>query len=298
MLDYPSIAALAAVIREGSFERGAAALKITPSAISQRVRGLEDRLGTVLVVRGQPCRPTALGRALCAHLDRVHLLEHEIAPELGLGAPITLRIAVNADSLASWFSAAAAAIGATGDLSLDLTLDDEGHTADRLRAGQVIAAVTADAEPVQGCRTTRLGALRYAACASPAFVAAHFPDGVTADALARAPHLRFDRRDRLQERWARDHFGIELTSRAHWIPSTDGFLALAVAGLGWNLQPLALVTDQLAAGRLVELKPGAYLDVALHWTVTRLHAATLDRLTAAVLAAAQAGLIKPPRAAS
>ncbi len=42
MLDYASIAAVAAIVREGTFERGAASLGITPSAISQRVRGLEE----------------------------------------------------------------------------------------------------------------------------------------------------------------------------------------------------------------------------------------------------------------
>ena len=155
----------------------------------------------------------------------------------------------------------------------------------------MVAAVTADPEPVQGCKTIPLGALRYAACASPGFIAAHFPHGVTPDALARAPHLRFDRRDRLQDRWARDHFGVALAARAHWIPSTDGFLALAVAGLGWNLQPVALVADHLADGRLAELKPGAHLDVSLYWTATRLNAETLSRLTDAVRAAAKAGLV-------
>ncbi|WP_165645278.1 LysR family transcriptional regulator, partial [Oharaeibacter diazotrophicus] len=115
MIDYPAAAAVAAVIREGSFERAAAALAITPSAVSQRVRGLEERLGAILVVRGQPCRATELGRALVGHLDRVRLMEADLAPALGARAageaPPTLRVAVNADSLATWFPAAAAAFG-------------------------------------------------------------------------------------------------------------------------------------------------------------------------------------------
>ena len=113
MLDYPSLAAVAAVVREGTFERAAAALGITPSAVSQRVRGLEERLGAILIVRGQPCQPTALGRTLCAHLDRVRLLEHDLAPALGpaagAGERLTVPVAVNADSLATWFPTAAAA---------------------------------------------------------------------------------------------------------------------------------------------------------------------------------------------
>jgi LysR family transcriptional regulator (chromosome initiation inhibitor) len=108
MLDYPALAALAAVIREGSFERGAQALGVTPSAVSQRVRGLEEKLGTVLVQRGQPCVPTELGRTLCSHFDQVRLLEADLDPALkprlaGNETTPTIRLAVNADSLATWF---------------------------------------------------------------------------------------------------------------------------------------------------------------------------------------------------
>lgn len=298
MLDYPSLAALGAVLREGSFERAAAALHITPSAISQRVKGLEERLGAILVVRGQPCTPTDLGRRLCAHLDQVQLLEADLSPLMGgLPAmalnPPTLKIAVNADSLATWFPAAIAAFGRESGLSVELALDDETHTATRLRAGEVLAAVTADPEPVQGCKTMALGALRYAACASPDFMARHFPDGVSAAALAHAPHLRFDRRDMLQANWARAAYGINLTAPTHWIPSTQGFIDLARAGLGWGLQPLMLVGPHLASGHLVELPPGVKTEVRLYWTVARLHATSLHSLTKAVCTAAQRSLAPP-----
>lgn len=296
MLDYPSLAAVAAVVREGSFERAATALAITPSAVSQRVRGLEERLGAVLIVRSQPCEATELGRALCAHLDRVRLLEHDLAPALGSGAAatgerLTLPVAVNADSLATWFPAAAAAFARMADVSLDLALDDEAHTAARLRAGEVLAGVTAEREPVQGCRTTPLGALRYAACASPDFADRHFARGVTAETLETAPCLRFDRRDFLQARWARAAFGMERVGPVHWVPSTHGFLDMTLVGLGWGMHPCVMVKDHIAAGRLVELAPAHRIDVPLYWTVTRLHAAALRRLTDAVRAAAGAVLV-------
>ncbi|MQT13469.1 LysR family transcriptional regulator ArgP [Segnochrobactrum spirostomi] len=295
MLDYPSLAAVAAVVREGTFERAAAALGITPSAVSQRVRGLEERLGAILIVRGQPCEPTELGRTLCAHLDRVRLLEHDLAPALGRaagpGERLTLPIAVNSDSLATWFPAAAAAFGRRVDASLDLALDDEAYTAARLRSGEVLAAVTAEREPVQGCRTLTLGALRYAACASPDFVARHFPRGVTAEALAAAPCLRFDRRDFLQARWAKAAFGIDLAGPVHWVPSTHGFLDMTLAGLGWGLHPCGMVQPHLAAGRLVDLGPEHRVEVPLYWTVTRLHAAPLRHLTDAVRIAARGVLV-------
>ncbi len=108
------------------------------------VRGIEERLGAILIVRGQPCEPTELGRTLCAHLDRGRLLEHDLAPALGRAAAgpgerLTLPIAVNSDSLATWFPAAAAAFGRKVDASLDLALDDEAYTAQRLRSGEVLA---------------------------------------------------------------------------------------------------------------------------------------------------------------
>ena len=288
MLDYPALAALAAVIREGSFERAADKLCITPSAVSQRIRGFEERVGSVLVVRGQPCTPTELGRTLCAHFDRVQLLEADLGLAVGAGVPATLRLAVNADSLASWFPEAAAAFARQSGVSLDLVLDDEAHTADRLRTGEVLAAVTSDAEPVHGCKTVRLGSLRYLACASPEYLGQHFAQGVDAGALARAPYLRFDRRDQLQARWAREVHGIELKGPAHWVPSAAGFLDCAVAGLAWGMQPIMLATPHLAAGRLVELTPGRAIEVELYWTVSRIHAASLQALTRIVREVARA----------
>lgn len=297
MLDYAAIAAVAAVIREGTFERGAATLGITPSAISQRIRGLEERLGAILIVRGQPCVPTELGRTLCAHLERVRLLESDLAPALGrvateAGSPITVSLAVNADSLSTWFPAAIAAFGGDTNVSFDLTLDDETRTADCLRTNEVLAAVTADPEAVQGCKTIPLGALPYVACASPAFAAQHFAGGVNAETLAQAPYVRFDRHDALQARWASEAFGTDLAGPVHRVPSTHGFLDFILNGIGWGMKPVALAETHLATGRLIELAPRRRLNVTLYWTVARLHAATLARLTDAILQVAQRELMQ------
>ncbi|HEV7256885.1 MAG TPA: LysR family transcriptional regulator [Bosea sp. (in: a-proteobacteria)] len=130
MLDYLSLAAVAAVAREGSFEKAATALGVTPSAVSQRIKGLEERLGAVLLTRGAPCRPTEIGAKLCAHVEQVRLLEGELVGELpgspSLEAtPTSLRIAVNADSLGTWFTRAAAAFAAQTGALLELVLEDE-----------------------------------------------------------------------------------------------------------------------------------------------------------------------------
>jgi LysR family transcriptional regulator (chromosome initiation inhibitor) len=170
----------------------------------------------------------------------------------------------------------------TGAL-LDIVLDDEEHTAERLRAGEVLAAVTTHGEPVQGCRTRPLGTLAYVATASPTFVGRWFPDGVTPEALARAPCLRFDRRDALQARWVRDAFAVDLAGPVHWVPATQGFVDGTLAGLGWAMNPVALVQEHLEATRLVALVPGATLGVGLHWQCARLGGRILDALTGAVL---------------
>lgn len=295
-MDYSLVAAVAAVVREGSFERAAQALHVTASAVSQRVKLLEQRLGQVLVVRGQPCTATPAGSALCRHAEQVAMLEAELrrhVPGLALeaGAQPTLRLAVNADSLATWFMGAAAAFCEAEGALLDLRLEDQDHTAEQLRQGEVAAAVTALAAPVQGCRSVPLGRMRYLATASPAFVQRHFAAGLVADTLVHAPCLTFNRKDRLQDLWLQAQFGAEVPPPPrHWLPASQAFVDAALAGLGWGMNPAALVQDLVAQGRLVDLRPGRPLHVALHWQHPRHAPPMLQRLTDAVVAAARAQL--------
>jgi LysR family transcriptional regulator (chromosome initiation inhibitor) len=295
MLDETLLAALAAVAREGSFERAARLLHITPSAVSQRVRLLEERVGAVLIVRGRPCVATEVGARLCRHAELISVLEAQLRRELptlpreSVGSHYAnLRIAVNAASLGTWFIGAMKDFAGHHDTLLSLTLDDEERTAEWLRRGHVLAAVTSLRAPVQGCRSRRLGALRYVATASAQFVHRWFPEGVTADALARAPSLMFDRNDRLQEQWVHRRVHRDVRLPAHRLPSTGAFLDAALAGLGWGMNPLARVRAHLRSGALVEPVAQTPLDVALYWQVTRLVAPVLAQLTASVVRAAGA----------
>lgn len=295
MLDYALLEALAAVIRTGGFDRAARHLNLTPSAISQRVKLLEERMGTALVVRGQPCTATPAGLRLCQHAEQVALLESElpaILPGLGPSAvPVPLRIAVNADSLATWFITAMAALP---HCLFDLVLDDQDHSADWLRRGEVVAAVTAGGGTVPGCDSHPLGVLRYVATASPNFMDRHFPAGVDAASLSRAPCLTFNAKDGLQAAWLRRALGQGVPVPApptHWLPSSQAFVDAALAGIGWGMNPLLLAAPHLAAGRLVALLPGTELDVPLVWQRSRLASATLADLTRAVRRAAAAHLL-------
>ncbi len=299
MLDYSALAALAAVVREGSFERAARALHVTPSAISQRIRLLEERAGCALVVRGQPCRATEAGRRLCQHVDRVRLLEQELegavptlAPPEGV-ARVPLPVAVNADSLATWFAPAMAAFAAQAPVLMEIAVDDQDHTAQWLRSGAVMAAVTGAARPPAGCNSRPLGSMRYIAAATPAFAARHFTQGVGAGTLARAPSLVFNTKDELQAQWARRicHRHVELPR--HTLPSPQAFVTATLAGMGWGLHPQALIESLLKNGSLVELVPGEPLDVPLHWQQARAASAVLDGLTQQLVAAAKLALLPP-----
>lgn len=298
MLDYSALSALAAVVREGSFERAARALHVTPSAISQRIRLLEERIGCALVVREQPCRATETGRRLCQHVDRVRLLEQELEGAVPALAPegiarVPLPVAVNADSLATWFTPAVAAFAAEARVLMEIAVDDQDHTAEWLRSGAVLAAVTGTARPAAGCNSRPLGSMRYLAAASPAFVARHFVDGVGAGSLARAPSLVFNAKDELQAQWARRlcHRHVELPR--HTLPSTQAFVTATLAGMGWGLHPQALIASHLKDGSLVELMPKAPLDVPLHWQQARAASALLDGLTRQLVAAARRALLPP-----
>jgi len=296
MLDYAALSALAAVLREGSFERAAQALHVTPSAVSQRVRQLEERMGCALVVRAQPCRATDTGRQLCQHVDRVRLLEQSLQGALPTLAPqgvarVALPIAVNADSLATWFAPTLARFAADAPVLVDLLVDDQDHTAEWLRSGAVLAAVTGTQRPAAGCNSRPLGAMRYVAVASPAFVARHFAKGIGAGSLGRAPSLVFNTKDELQARWARRQCHRHVELPRHTLPSPQAFVVAALAGMGWGLQPQALVATHLAKGSLVELVPDTPLDVPLHWHHARAASALLDGLNREVQAAARRALL-------
>lgn len=296
MFDTAQLAALSAVLRTGSFDRAAQLLHVTQSAVSQRLRQLEEQVGTSLVVRSQPCRATEAGERLFRHAEEVRLLEQGVRRDLGLtstgveesGGWPSLRIAVNADSLATWFLPAMAEVGG---VLFDLVIDDQDHSADWLKRGEVRAAVSGSAKPVQGCDCRPLGALRYLATASPDFILRWFGDEpVTAGRLAQVPVITFNAKDRLQTRWAEQTLGVPTTGPSHWLPSSHAFVDAAVAGLGWGMNPEKLAEAALADGRLVEVMTGKPLDVPLYWHVSRSVVDALRPLTDAVIKAARDAL--------
>ncbi|MGN9807938.1 LysR family transcriptional regulator ArgP [Micromonospora sp. BQ11] len=290
-LDSTQLRTLTTVVAEGSFDAAARVLHVTPSAVSQRIRALEEAVGQVLVRRTRPCRATEAGRPLLRLAGQVALLEQEALADArgaltGDRVGTRLAVVVNADSLATWFVAALAQVPDDLAVRFDVRQDDQDHTADLLRDGAVMAAVTAQREAVQGCRAVSLGAMRYRALAASGRAGRWFPDGLTAAALAVAPMVAFDRKDRVQHRFLRSVTGRHLDPPVHHVPSVPAFSEAIRRGLGWGVVPEQLAAADLADGTCVDLAPGRYVDVPLYWQHWRLDSTVLGALTAAVRAEA------------
>ncbi|WP_431728723.1 LysR family transcriptional regulator ArgP [Verrucosispora sp. TAA-831] len=294
-LDSTQLRTLAAVVAEGSFEAAARLLHVTPSAVSQRIKALEEAVGQVLVRRHRPCDATEAGRPLLRLAGQLALLEREAladarGPLGGDRERTRIAIVVNADSLATWFPAALARLPDQPELSFDLRQDDQDHTAVLLRDGVVTAAVTAQREAVQGCRVRRLGALRYRALAAPSVARRWFADGLTRTAAAAAPVVVFDRKDRIQHRFLRSVTGHALDPPVHYVPSVPAFNESIRLGLGWGLVAEQIADADVAAGRCVDIAPGRVLDTPLYWQHWRLDSPVLTALTTAVCAVAAESL--------
>ncbi|HLA31400.1 MAG TPA: LysR family transcriptional regulator ArgP [Pseudomonas sp.] len=298
MFDYKLLAALAAVVEQAGFERAAQVLGLSQSAVSQRIKLLEARVGQPVLVRATPPTPTEIGRRLLNHVQQVRLLERDLqgqVPELDEGGlPERLRIALNADSLATWWAAAVGEFCAEQRLLLDLLVEDQDVGLKRMRAGEVAACVCASERPVAGARALSLGAMRYRALASPAFIARHFPQGVTTMALAQAPAIVFGPDDQLQHRYLAA-LGGEGGFLHHLCPSSEGFVRLAEAGFGWGLMPELQVQAELARGSLQELLPARPLDIPLYWHHWRNGGELLGALTQHLQRHTATWLVAAPR---
>jgi LysR family transcriptional regulator (chromosome initiation inhibitor) len=290
-MDLGQLDALAVAVSEGTFEAAARALNVTPSAVSQRVKALETAVGRVLLVRSKPVRPTPSGQTLLRAARQIRALTAEAARELGddgRSGPLTVPLAANADSLATWLVPALAAVGPS--VTFDVQRTDEALTADLLRQGTVMAAVTSSAEPVPGCTIERLGRMRYRARASPSFVARWFPDGVTGQALSTAPIVIFDRADRLQDVYLHRRSRQRLDPLRHYVPGSEAFVLAVRLGLGWGMVPDLQAQSRAGKEDLVELEDGR-VDVSLYWQQWRLRSRSLDLVSGAVRAAAASALV-------
>ena len=296
MLDYKLLEALAAVVDEGGFERAARVLHVTQSAVSQRVRQLEERMGQVLLSRKGGPEPTEAGRRLLKHFRQVRLLEEDLFKELVPGREsgfASLPIGVNADSLATWFLPALTDFLARERILLDLRVDDQEATHDLLRHGEVLGCVSTEPDPMQGCTAEYLGHMDYLLVGEPGFAAQWLPRGLDREAASRAPILAFNRKDTLHHKLFRRVLGeIPGTMRVSYLPSSEKFVDMILCGRACGMLPRQQCGPHLASGEFLDLAPGHLTRADLYWHCWNLDSPMLASLSRALLQGARS-LLEP-----
>jgi LysR family transcriptional regulator, chromosome initiation inhibitor len=290
---------LAAIVGEGGFERAAQRLSITQSAVSQRLRALETQIGTLLIVRSRPLRPTAAGQLLLKHTKQLRLLRADLDRELKELAPSStgriheearISIAVNADSIATWALSALGELALQG-LPLEIIADDQDFTHEWLREGQVLGCVTTLKQALRGCKVVPLGAMDYIAVSGPEFAQAHCPRGLTAHNFREFPFIAFNRKDDGPAEFVATAFGLKrVTIRQLFVPSSEGQVRAVLAGWGVSVVPRMLVHELLQQGRLVNLCAPQTLPIQLYWHCWNLKSDLLDGLSNSLIRVAHAAL--------
>jgi LysR family transcriptional regulator (chromosome initiation inhibitor) len=297
MLDYKLLHALVMVVQECGFDRAARSLHLTQSAVSQRIRQLEEQTGQILLARTTPPRPTMAGKRLIKHCHQVMLMEAELDDLEGLsgsGEVRSISIGINADSLATWFLTAVTPLLEIERIVLDIHVDDQDETHRLLRDGDVAGCISTRATSVQGCQAIPLGVMTYRLCASPSFASRHFPCGVTREAVSTAPVLLFNRKDRLSHRFMKTFLGmINDSFPRHYLPSSEKFVDFIAAGFAYGMLPDLQTSTLRKKGHLVDLCPDIAVPVSLYWHCWGVAATPLKKLTAA-LSRGASQLLAPP----
>ncbi|WDP90383.1 MAG: LysR family transcriptional regulator ArgP [Desulfobacter sp.] len=288
MLDYKLLESLARVAEEGGFDKAARRLNITQSAVSQRIRLLEDQAGMVLLTRTLPPAPTKEGRELIKHYLKVRQLEGDLSTRLmleGVTSFRTLALGINADSLATWFYPAVESLLEDRKVLLDLRVDDQDETHKLLRKGEVLGCISSLDTPVQGCRISPLGTMNYRMVASPAFREAWFPKGIVPGCLDRVPAVIFNRVDDLHYKFLEKKFNRDSVPELpiHYIPSPEAFVKIIVSGKGYGMLPDLQSMDLLEKGCLVDLAPDTHIRVPLYWHRWNLGSFLLDEFSKAIV---------------
>jgi len=300
--DPDALECLAAIIEEGGFERAAQRLSITQSAVSQRLRALEAQVGTVLIVRSRPLKPTAAGQLMLKHAKMMRLLRADLEKDLKELAPSStgngrdeerISVAINSDSIATWALPALDPL-AQGGLPIEIIADDQEFTHEWLREGQVLGCVTSLGQALRGCRMESLGTMNYVVVAEAGYAAEHLPKGLSAHNFHKVPFITFNRKDNLQHAFVIKAFGLpRVMLKQLFVPSCEGQVRAVQAGWGVSVVPELRVRDLLASGKLVDLAPRHRLGVALYWHCWNLNSDVLDALSAALRHAAAVNLKGP-----
>ena len=288
--DPAALECLAAIVETGGFEKAAQRLHVTQSAVSQRLRALEEQAGSVLVVRSRPLRATRAGQVLLKHANQMRLLRADLDKELrdlaphnanaSMGASVAL--AINADSIATWALDALTPLIKEG-VPIEVITDDQDFTQEWLRTGAVLGCVTTLGQPLQGCCVQALGAMRYIAVAAPDFVSQQLPQGLQAHNFYKVPFLCFNRKDDMQSEFVGQLLGLsKVVLQSLYLPNSEAQVRAVEAGWGIGVLPELLVQQHLERGALVNVAPEMALSIELYWHCWNLESLLLKQLTEAL----------------
>lgn len=287
MLDYQSVACFCHVVRFQSFEKAAQHLHLTQSAVSQRIKRLEEQCGGPLLIRARPIVVTALGEQVFAHANKVSLLEEGLFDHIkGAQGSQPLSIAVNNDTLATWFSDVVSEFSREDKTRLHIRAADQGQTRERLQRGEVVACLSQIGSPVSGGESLFLGNMHYELFATPEFIENVLRCdrcNVSVKSVAQAPSLIYDEHDDLWAQYAIENLQMKADTRhSHWYPSSHGFVSMVLGGTVCALLPSIQVREEVQDGRLVSLFPKKKLSVPVYWHWYKLNSPVLERLTSIV----------------
>lgn len=269
VFDYKLLTALSSIIEMQSFELAANKLFISQSAISQRIKLLEENIGQPILIRSQPIELTTVGEQLLSHFKKVQQLENELLPDLlpeKPTKPMKISLALNADSMATWFIQAVTPVLKEHLVELNLLIAHEEHTLDKLRTGEAIGAVSVIKKPLKGYRSFELGSMNYCLVSSKSFQEKYFKEGVNKSSLKMAPAISYDHKDDTHERFITKHFGLGSSEYyCHSVRSSEAFVELAKQGVAYCLLPELQIKTELASGELIKLCPEKQLLQTLYW---------------------------------
>ncbi len=279
MPNLNGLRAFEAAARLLSIKDAAAELHVSPSAVSQLIRGLELELGTTLFHRGhRQLGLTAAGQLLLPALRTGFRLMREAAervrrePEQGL-----LTVSTTAFFAETWLAPRLAAFtDSHPDLDVHVTAD---LALANLAAGDADVAIRHGLGGYPGMQSDLLVAPAIIPVAAPSLVARQGRPATSAD-LVHWPKVHDGDRGAWALWFVRQ--GIELSTPVRG-PSFDdaGLLkAAALAGHGAALLPASLVAPLIAAGDLIAVGPAASLDQLAYYLVVPKVALDRPKVTA------------------
>ncbi|MBF3851474.1 HTH-type transcriptional regulator ArgP [Burkholderia pseudomallei] len=293
MLDRQHLETFAAVIEYRHFRRAAAALNISPGAVSQRIKALEEFVGALLLIRDPVVMPTKAGEDVLRYIMSMRLQEGELLRRImpGKFTPTDFAVAVNADSLATWFEPVAREL-TQYHVTLEIIVDDQDHTLGALARGDVKGCISTERKPLVGFLAEPIGKMRYQCVATPKFASQFFAGGlVLADAL-KATAILFNRKDTLHDTFLASHFGVTVGKYVkHYFPSPTALVNAILGHLGYGLVPALQAEPLVSAGRLVDLAPGRDLMIDLYWHHWESEPETLAKISALIMDSARQSLV-------